>query len=60
MIEESLPFNVAITGNGLEIQARIKSASEIENLIEILQTMKPLLPTIYGQSEATDFEGEAA
>jgi len=53
MAEGSLPFSVALTGAGLEIGARIKSESDIESLIQVLQTMKPLLPTIYGQPKAT-------
>ena len=45
----SLPFHVAIADGGLEIAARIKSAVDAENLIQILQTIKPLLQKIYGR-----------
>ena len=45
----SLPFHVAIAGSGLEITARIKSEGDAENLIQILQTIKPLLQNIYGR-----------
>jgi hypothetical protein len=44
-----LPFHVAIADNGLEITARIKKEEDAENLIQILQTIKPLLQNIYGQ-----------
>jgi hypothetical protein len=44
---ESLPFHVAIADGGLEIAARIKNEGDVENLIQILQTMKPLLQNIY-------------
>jgi hypothetical protein len=47
--EQSLPFHVAIADGGLEIAARIKSEGDAENLIQILQTMKPLLQKIYGR-----------
>jgi hypothetical protein len=46
---QSLPFHVAIADGGLEITARIKNEGDAENLILILQTMKPLLQNIYGQ-----------
>ena len=46
----SLPFRVAITDAGLEIAARIKNEEDVENLIQILQTIKPLLRSIYGRS----------
>ena len=45
----SLPFHVAIAAGGLEIAARIKSEGDAENLIQILQTIKPLLQKIYGR-----------
>jgi hypothetical protein len=44
-----LPFHVAIADSGLEITARIKNEGDAENLIQILQTTKPLLQSIYGQ-----------
>jgi hypothetical protein len=44
-----LPFHVAIADGGLEITARIKNEGDVENLIQILQTIKPLLQKIYGQ-----------
>ena len=46
---QSLPFHVAIADGGLEITARIKNEGDAENLIQILQTVKPLLQNIYGQ-----------
>jgi hypothetical protein len=49
---QSLPFHVAIADNGLEITARIKNEGDAENLIQILQTIKPLLQNIYGQQPA--------
>jgi hypothetical protein len=45
---ESWPFSVSLTEAGLEVGARIKSEGDVESLIQILQTMKPLLTTIYG------------
>jgi hypothetical protein len=50
--EESLPFHVAIAAGGLEIAARIKNEGDVENLIQILQTMKPLLQNIYRRQSA--------
>jgi hypothetical protein len=44
-----LPFHVAIAAGGLEIAARTKSEEDVDNLIHILQTIKPLLRDIYGQ-----------
>jgi len=44
-----LPFRVAIADSGLEITARIKNEGDAENLIQILQTIKPLLQNIYGR-----------
>jgi hypothetical protein len=44
-----LPFHVAMAGGGLEIEARIKKESDLDNLIQILQTIKPLLQNIYGR-----------
>jgi hypothetical protein len=46
---QSLPFHVAIADGGLEIAARIKSEGDAENLIQILQTITPLLQKIYGR-----------
>jgi len=45
----SLPFHVAIANGGLEIEARIKKERDLDNLIQILQTIKPLLQNIYGR-----------
>ena len=45
----SLPFHVAIADDGLEIDAKIKKEADLDNLIQILQTIKPLLQNIYGQ-----------
>jgi hypothetical protein len=47
---QPLPFRVAISDAGLEIAAKIKNEEDLENLIQILQTIKPLLPNIYGRS----------
>jgi hypothetical protein len=44
-----LPFHVAMADGGLEIEARIKKESDLDNLIQILQTIKPLLQNIYGR-----------
>jgi len=44
-----LPFHVAIADGGLEIAARIKNEGDADNLIQILQTIKPLLQKIYGR-----------
>ena len=49
-----MPFHVAIADDGLEIAARIKQEADVENLIRILQSIKPLLRNIYGQ-ESTAF-----
>ena len=46
---QSLPFHIAISGGGLEITARTKNEEDVDNLIHILQTIKPLLRDIYGQ-----------
>jgi hypothetical protein len=56
----SLPFRVAIADGGLEIEARIKKERDLDNLIQILQSMKPLLQNIYGRepsapADAPDF-----
>jgi len=45
----SLPFHVAITDSGLEINAKIKNETDVDKLIQILQTIKPLLGSIYGR-----------
>lgn len=44
----SLPFHVAIADAGLEIDAKIKNGADVDKLIQILQTIKPLLQSIYG------------
>jgi len=46
---QSLPFHVAIADGGLEVAAKIKSEGDVDNLIQILQTTKPLLQNIYGR-----------
>ena len=46
---QSLPFHVAIADGGLEIDAKIKNEADVDKLIQILQTIKPLLRDIYGQ-----------
>ena len=43
-----LPFHVAIADGGLEIDAKIKNGADVDKLIQILQTIKPLLQSIYG------------
>jgi hypothetical protein len=45
----SLPFHVAIADSGLEIDAKIKNEADVDRLIQILQTIKPLLQSIYGR-----------
>ena len=45
----SLPFHVAIADGGLEIDAKIKNEADVDRLIQILQTIKPLLQSIYGR-----------
>ena len=44
-----MPFHVAIGDGGLEIAARTKTEKDVDKLIHILQTIKPLLRDIYGQ-----------
>jgi hypothetical protein len=44
----SLPFHVAIADGGLEIEAKISNEADADKLIQILQTIKPLLQSIYG------------
>ena len=48
-----LPFHVAITDSGLEIEAKIKKERDLEKLIKILQTIRPLLQNIYGREPST-------
>ena len=43
-----MPFHVAIVDGGLEIDAKIKKEADVDRLIQILQTIKPLLQSIYG------------
>ena len=43
---QSLPFHIAIADGGLEITARTKNEEDVDNLIHILQTIKPLLRDI--------------
>jgi hypothetical protein len=58
--EGSLPFNVAITGLGVEVDGRLTTAADIDKLVQILETMKPLLGTIYGSPRGADApEGNA-
>jgi hypothetical protein len=52
----SLPFHVAIADSGLEIDAKIKNEADVDKLIQILQTIKPLLQSIYGL-QAGVFDG---
>ena len=47
--ERSLPFHVAIADGGLEIAGRIKYERDVDNLVRVLQTIRPLLQQIYGQ-----------
>ena len=47
--EQSLPFHVAIADGGLEIAARIKLERDVDNLVRVLQTIKPLLQNLYGR-----------
>ena len=44
-----MPFHVAIADGGLEIDAKIKNETDIDKLIQILQTIKPLLRDIYAE-----------
>jgi len=48
-----LPFHVAITDGGLAIEAKIKKGKDLEKLIKILQTIRPLLQNIYGREPST-------
>ena len=43
-----MPFHVAIADGGLVIDAKIKNEADVDKLIQILQTIKPLLQSIYG------------
>ena len=62
-----LPFHVAIADNGLEVDAKIKNEADVDKLIQILQTIKPLLQSIYGlqpsvfadPSDPPDIQGHA-
>jgi hypothetical protein len=45
---QSLPFHVGIADGGIEIDAKIKNEADLDKLIQILQTIKPLLRSIYG------------
>jgi hypothetical protein len=56
--DSSLPFNVAITGSGVEIGARLTVAADIDKLVQILETMKPLLGTLYGSPRTVVVEPE--
>jgi hypothetical protein len=49
---QSLPFHVAIGDGGLEIAATTKNEEDVDNLIHILQAIKPLLRDIYGQQQS--------
>ncbi|MGA7867378.1 MAG: hypothetical protein WCA23_25880 [Stellaceae bacterium] len=49
-----LPFHVAIADGGLEIEAKIKKEHDLEKLIKILQTIRPLLQNIYEPSSLAD------
>ena len=51
---QSLPFRVAIADGGLEITARIKYEREVDNLVRVLQTIKPVLQNIYGREPNLD------
>lgn len=42
-----MPFHVAITDDGLEIEAKMKNERDLEKLIKILQTIRPLLHNVY-------------
>ena len=61
----SLPFHVGIADGGIEIDAKIKNGADLDKLIQILQTIKPLLQSIYGlqpsafadPSDAPDLRG---
>jgi len=44
----SLPFHVAIADGGVKIDAKIKNETDVDKLIQILETIKPLLQSIYG------------
>ena len=45
---QSLPFHVTIADGGLEITAKTKNEEDVDKLIQILQSIKPLLQSIYG------------
>ena len=44
-----MPFHVAIADGGLETDAKLKNEADVDRLIQILQTIKPLLQSIYGR-----------
>ena len=48
-----LPFHVAITDGGVEIEAKIQKERDLDNLIKILQTIRSLLQNIYGREPST-------
>ena len=48
-----LPFHVAITDGGLKIEAKINKERDLEKLIKILQTIRPLLQNIYGHEPSS-------
>ena len=52
----SLPFHVAIADGGLEIDAKIKNEADVDRLIQILQTIKPLLQSIYGRQPSVSVD----
>jgi hypothetical protein len=52
----SLPFHVAIANGGLEIDAKLKNEADVDRLIQILQTIKPLLQSIYGRQPSVSVD----
>ena len=52
----SLPFHVAIADGGLEIDAKLKNEADVDRLIQILQTIKPLLQSIYGRQPSVSVD----
>lgn len=56
LTEGTLPFNVAITAGGVEVGARLMTEADVDKLVQTLETMKPLLAVIYGQSRASIVE----
>ena len=49
----SLPFHVAIADGGLEIDAKLKNEADVDRLIQILQTIKPLCRVSTGDSRVS-------